>query len=56
MKILSLNMNMFKYDAVGSFFKYLQEIDPDIAIIQECRFNRLDGLPIDYNILLPNNF
>lgn len=56
MKILSLNMNMFNYDAVGSFFKYLREINPDIAIIQECRFNRLDGLPTDYNILLPNNF
>jgi len=55
-KILSLNMNMFNYDAVGSFFKYLREINPDIAIIQECRFNRLDGLPTDYNILLPNNF
>ncbi|MGN0318624.1 MAG: hypothetical protein ACI4E1_11910 [Lachnospira sp.] len=51
MKILSLNMNMFIYDVTGSFFDYLNEINPDIAVLQECRINRLDKLSSNYKIL-----
>lgn len=53
MKILSLNMNMSNYDIDDSFYVYLKEIDPDIAIIQECRYKRVNN---DYKIILPKRF
>lgn len=40
-KILNLNMNMFKYQFDDSFDQYLKEIDPDVAILQECRIGKL---------------
>lgn len=57
MKVLTLNMNMFNcYQANESFNIYIEEINPDIAIIQECRYNRLIGLNEKYKILLPNGY
>ena len=57
MRILTLNMNMFNfYQADDSFNIYIEEIKPDIAIIQECRYNRLVGVNENYKILLPNGY
>uniref|UniRef100_UPI004057AF0E endonuclease/exonuclease/phosphatase family protein n=1 Tax=Acetatifactor sp. TaxID=1872090 RepID=UPI004057AF0E len=56
MKILSLNMNMFNFDTSDNFYDYLEEIDPDIAIIQECRYNRLRENYSKYKVLFPENF
>lgn len=47
---------MFNYDVSDSFFVYLNEVNPDLAIIQECRYNRLENLPAQYEIFLPNHF
>lgn len=57
MRILTLNMNMFNcYQADDNFRKYIEEIRPDIAIIQEGRYNRLKTFKDQYEILLPNNY
>lgn len=42
MKLLTLNMNMFNLDIDKSFDRYFDSICPDIAFIQECRYNRID--------------
>ena len=41
MRLLTLNMNMFNLTVDDSFFSYLNLIFPDIAFIQECRYNRI---------------
>ena len=42
MRLLTLNINMFNYQIDNSFYDYLHDINPDLAIIQEARFNRLN--------------
>ncbi len=42
MLLLTLNMNMFNMDIDNSFNDYFDAISPDIAFIQECRFNRIN--------------
>ena len=56
MKILTLNMNMFNYTVDDSFKIYLNEINPDIVAIQECRYKRIGNIGNEYKILLPNQF
>ena len=42
MLLLTLNMNMFNFVIDNSFDDYLDLISPDIAFIQECRYNRIN--------------
>lgn len=54
MRILTLNINMFDYQIDNSFYDYLFEIEPDLAIIQEARFNRLSK--DRYSIVFPKGY
>ncbi len=40
MLLLTLNMNMFNFVIDDSFNDYFNFILPDIAFIQECRYNK----------------
>ena len=42
MLLLTLNMNMFNFVIDDSFNDYFNFILPDIAFIQECRYNRIN--------------
>ncbi len=42
MLLLTLNMNMFNFVIDNSFNDYFDSISPDIAFIQECRYNRIN--------------
>ena len=42
MLLLTLNMNMFNFVIDDSFNDYFDSISPDIAFIQECRYNRIN--------------
>ena len=42
MLLLTLNMNMFYFVIDDSFYDYFDSISPDIAFIQECRYNRIN--------------
>lgn len=42
MLLLTLNMNMFNFVIDDSFNDYFDSISPDIAFIQECRYNSID--------------
>lgn len=52
MRILTLNMKMFNLLIDDSINYFLNEYEPDVAIIQECRSNR----NIYYNPILPNRY
>ncbi len=58
MLLLTLNMNMFNFVIDDSFNDYFNFILPDIAFIQECRYNRLinnimqNGQEIIKNLLI----
>ncbi len=54
MRLLILNINMFNYVIDNSFYDYLHEINPDLAIIQEARFNRLKKTA--YSTIFPNGY
>lgn len=54
MRLLTLNINMFNYVIDNSFYDYLHEINPDLAIIQEARFNRLKKTA--YSTIFPNGY
>lgn len=54
MRLLTLNINMFNYLIDNSFYDYLHEINPDLAIIQEARFNRLKETA--YSTIFPNGY
>lgn len=41
MILLTINMNMFDFVIDDSFTSYISMINPDIAFIQECRYNRI---------------
>lgn len=56
LKILSLNMNMFNWDNCNSFQFYLAEINPDIAVIQECKYSKIEEMNSSYTPKLPNNY
>lgn len=43
MLLLTLNMNMFNFVIDDSFNDYFDSISTDIAFIQECRYNRING-------------
>lgn len=45
---------MFNYQIDNSFYNYLDEIKPDLAIIQEARFNRLSNN--GYSIIFPKGY
>lgn len=45
---------MFNYVIDNSFYDYLHEINPDLAIIQEARFNRLKKTA--YSTIFPNGY
>lgn len=42
MLLLILNMNMFNFIIDNSFNDYFDSVLPDIAFIQECRYNRIN--------------
>ncbi len=42
MLLLTLNMNMFNFIIDNSFNDYFDSVLPDIAFIQECRYNRIN--------------
>lgn len=42
MLLLTLNMNMFNFVIDNSFDDYYAVISPDIAFVQECRYNRIN--------------
>ena len=42
MLLLTLNMNMFNFVIDDSFNDYFNFVSPDIAFIQECRYNRIN--------------
>lgn len=52
MRILTLNMKMFNLQIDNSLNCFLNEYEPDIAILQECRSNK----NIYYNPIMPNRF
>ena len=45
---------MFNYQIDNSFYDYLHDINPDLAIIQEVRFNRLNEKK--YSTILPKGY
>lgn len=54
MRLLTLNINMFNYQIDNSFYDYLHDINPDLAIIQEVRFNRLNEKK--YSTIFPKGY
>lgn len=59
MKILTLNMNMFRYCLGSSFLNYLEDINPTIAIIQEFKIvhneQHIINLPQNFSIIINQN-
>ena len=55
MRILTLNMKMFNLQIDNSFYSFLEEYKPDIAIIQECRYTKISRIT-NYSIVKPNQY
>lgn len=53
MLLLTLNINMFNHVIDNSFNDYLDSILPDIAFIQECRYNKINE---QYHAELAGNY
>lgn len=54
-RILTLNMNMFNLDVDRDFFNYLEETNPDIAFIQEFKYNQLKDVS-EYEYCFPKSY